>query len=165
MALINCPECGKEISDRAVNCPNCGVPLRTDSQHIPAQKNIRKDTDVILCPKCHSTNLHVDKKGFSGGKAVAGVVTFGMIGTLAGTIGSNDIEITCLNCGKKFDPASIRAQKQREQMAKDNPAGMLIISIGCALAVGLLFIPGVSIWWSLASFFLAIILPLFTGHK
>lgn len=24
MALINCPECGKEISDMAKSCPNCG---------------------------------------------------------------------------------------------------------------------------------------------
>lgn len=24
MALINCPECGKEISDKAASCPNCG---------------------------------------------------------------------------------------------------------------------------------------------
>lgn len=23
MALIKCPECGKEISDRAVSCPHC----------------------------------------------------------------------------------------------------------------------------------------------
>lgn len=27
MALINCPECGKEISDTAKSCPNCGYPL------------------------------------------------------------------------------------------------------------------------------------------
>ena len=27
MALIQCPECGKEISDKAKNCPNCGVPI------------------------------------------------------------------------------------------------------------------------------------------
>ncbi len=26
MALINCPECGKEISDKAISCPNCGCP-------------------------------------------------------------------------------------------------------------------------------------------
>ena len=26
MALITCPECGKEFSDRAVACPNCGFP-------------------------------------------------------------------------------------------------------------------------------------------
>lgn len=24
MALINCPECGKEVSDTAPRCPNCG---------------------------------------------------------------------------------------------------------------------------------------------
>lgn len=28
MALINCPECGKEISDQAATCPNCGHPQR-----------------------------------------------------------------------------------------------------------------------------------------
>lgn len=27
MALINCKECNKEISDKATACPNCGVPL------------------------------------------------------------------------------------------------------------------------------------------
>ena len=27
MALINCPECGKQISDKAGSCPNCGCPI------------------------------------------------------------------------------------------------------------------------------------------
>lgn len=27
MALINCSECGKEVSDRALSCPHCGNPL------------------------------------------------------------------------------------------------------------------------------------------
>lgn len=26
MALIICPECGKEISDKAISCPHCGCP-------------------------------------------------------------------------------------------------------------------------------------------
>lgn len=26
MALIKCPECGQEISDKAVTCPKCGCP-------------------------------------------------------------------------------------------------------------------------------------------
>lgn len=30
MALINCPECGKEISTMADSCPNCGYPLKKD---------------------------------------------------------------------------------------------------------------------------------------
>lgn len=28
MALIKCPECGKEVSDTAVNCPECGFNIR-----------------------------------------------------------------------------------------------------------------------------------------
>lgn len=27
MALINCPECGTEISDKAISCPKCGCPI------------------------------------------------------------------------------------------------------------------------------------------
>ncbi len=30
MALINCKECGKEISDKAEMCPNCGYRLKTE---------------------------------------------------------------------------------------------------------------------------------------
>ena len=28
MSIINCTECGKEISDQAKMCPNCGYPLK-----------------------------------------------------------------------------------------------------------------------------------------
>ncbi len=27
MALIKCPECGKQVSDKAEACPNCGYPV------------------------------------------------------------------------------------------------------------------------------------------
>ncbi len=30
MALISCPECGKEISDQAVTCPHCGYGLKKE---------------------------------------------------------------------------------------------------------------------------------------
>ena len=33
MALINCPECGKQISNKAVACPECGYPIK------PQEKN------------------------------------------------------------------------------------------------------------------------------
>lgn len=31
MALIKCPECGREISDRAGSCPGCGCPVKVQS--------------------------------------------------------------------------------------------------------------------------------------
>ena len=29
MALINCSECGHQVSDKAKTCPNCGCPIET----------------------------------------------------------------------------------------------------------------------------------------
>lgn len=31
MAMIQCPECGREVSDQAAACPNCGCPLGVTS--------------------------------------------------------------------------------------------------------------------------------------
>ena len=60
--------------------------------------------EPIRCPKCHSTQIHVDKKGFSVGKAIAGGMVTGniLVAAAAGGIGMNDIELTCLKCGRKF---------------------------------------------------------------
>lgn len=38
MALINCSECGKEISDKASACPNCGNPI--SAQTTPDQETV-----------------------------------------------------------------------------------------------------------------------------
>lgn len=95
MALISCPECGKEISDKAVACPHCGNPMNPQIQQTQQE-------EYLCCPKCGSRELHAEHKGFSGGKALAGAVLTGGIGLLAGTIGSSDTQITCLKCGKSF---------------------------------------------------------------
>lgn len=38
MALITCPECGKEISDSAMACPNCGKPMNQYYAEEPKKK-------------------------------------------------------------------------------------------------------------------------------
>lgn len=49
MALIKCPECRKEISDKANTCPNCGIIIKKKfCPHCGEQI----DTDCIICPKC-----------------------------------------------------------------------------------------------------------------
>lgn len=50
MALINCPECGKEISDKAGSCPNCGTPLGNKKFCKFCGEKI--DKECIVCPKC-----------------------------------------------------------------------------------------------------------------
>ena len=42
MALINCPECGKEISDNANKCVNCGCPI-IKYENIYAEKSKKKE--------------------------------------------------------------------------------------------------------------------------
>lgn len=74
----------------------------------------------IKCPKCGSTQLTADKKGFSGKKAVAGAALTGGIGLLAGTIGSNKIKITCLKCGHQFSPGEdMESQKTKNLKRKE----------------------------------------------
>ena len=38
--LIKCPECGKEISNKAINCPNCGYPINEYNNNINCICNI-----------------------------------------------------------------------------------------------------------------------------
>lgn len=40
MSLIECPECKKEISDKASSCPNCGCPITPEL--IEKEKRIKK---------------------------------------------------------------------------------------------------------------------------
>lgn len=46
MALILCPECSKEISDKAQSCPSCGYPLTKGSTD--AEENISTKKDEFL---------------------------------------------------------------------------------------------------------------------
>ena len=53
MALINCPECGKEISDKAVSCPNCGCPITElqNTESVKEDENIKNEKihELIFC--------------------------------------------------------------------------------------------------------------------
>lgn len=45
MALIKCPECGKEVSDKADSCPECGYPI---SRRSVPQESSRKNKSKII---------------------------------------------------------------------------------------------------------------------
>lgn len=52
MAIIRCPECGHEISDKAITCPSCGVQIAgkiTKCTHC-GEVYFR---DQLVCPSCH----------------------------------------------------------------------------------------------------------------
>lgn len=205
MALINCIECGKEISDMAESCVHCGCPVPAPnpypndkireingvmvnideliSEHgtdkISTIKHLREITGISLsegkrivdiahrnrgikqpgffqqvkeqasqiqmaeltgaaqsdkhqtkldklemktakieaktkeqelrdlkntarCPRCKSTSLTANQKGFGAGKAAVGSLVNIPVALLAGSIGSKKVQVTCLKCKKKF---------------------------------------------------------------
>jgi tellurium resistance protein TerD len=62
--------------------------------------------DTLRCPKCGSTQVSADKKGFGFLKAAAGAVLTGGYGLLGGFIGSRKVLVTCLKCGKQWKAGS-----------------------------------------------------------
>lgn len=61
-----------------------------------------KRSGVACCPKCGSTSLSSNKKGYGIGKGVIGGCLFGLIGLIFGNIGAKKIRVTCLNCGHQW---------------------------------------------------------------
>lgn len=59
--------------------------------------------DEVRCPKCKSTQLSANKKGFGLGKAAVGAVIAGPVGLLGGFVGSGKVKVTCLKCGHTFN--------------------------------------------------------------
>lgn len=53
----------------------------------------------VHCPKCGTTQVSANKKGFGLGKAVGGLALVGPVGLLGGFVGSGKVRITCLKCG------------------------------------------------------------------
>ena len=45
MALINCPECGKQVSTAAATCPSCGFPVAAQT---PTQASEKPGHDTLL---------------------------------------------------------------------------------------------------------------------
>ena len=52
MAMIKCPECGREISDRAPSCPSCGVKIENEVIKCPVCGDVYFK-EQAECPHCH----------------------------------------------------------------------------------------------------------------
>lgn len=64
---------------------------------------------MARCPKCGSTSLTGQKKGYGIGKGVVGAAVgtaiagpFGLVGLAAGNMGARKVRITCMRCGHRF---------------------------------------------------------------
>ena len=58
MALIQCHECGKEISDSAATCPGCGAPVRA-KQHKKGDAVPYTDQEVAVLLSKKKNTSHI----------------------------------------------------------------------------------------------------------
>jgi len=78
MALIKCPECGKEISDRAAACPNCGFPIASkdiDNSVIIKIELKESDNEIVFFDSSNNKELGRGRKNSSIKFEVSGPTT------------------------------------------------------------------------------------------
>ncbi|MFD1402869.1 double zinc ribbon domain-containing protein [Robinsoniella peoriensis] len=107
--MMYCPECGELNKIGSFSCIHCGRKykvselstciLKTNAPEVIMSKHV---DNLARCPKCGSTSLSGNKKGFGIGKAIAGAYLAGPLGLMAGNIGAKKIWVTCMKCGKRF---------------------------------------------------------------
>lgn len=66
MAIIKCPECGHQISDKAPVCPNCGVEIAGKVTKCPFCGEVYFN-DEAACPHCHKQTLNHNEDGQQSG--------------------------------------------------------------------------------------------------
>ena len=88
MALIKCPECGKEISDKASACIHCGYPLVNDRQE----------------------KSNVTQTQSAGNSASSENKTTIELGFTLFSVNENSVNLECKNCSKvyKFNKTSLK---------------------------------------------------------
>jgi hypothetical protein len=108
MAMISCPECGKQVSDKAETCPNCGYPL-----YKMGYDDDLKPFDVDELPRRTEHRPHVAprvKKKKRGHKGVIIALIIVVLAIGAGAFGyvnfiPNKYEKAVIACGKEYKKA------------------------------------------------------------
>lgn len=72
MALIECPDCGRKISDRARECPDCMCPVaevvseqRADQARAAAIPTREKTDREVDCPNCEARGVYKCDDGYA----------------------------------------------------------------------------------------------------
>lgn len=56
MSMINCPECGKQISDLASSCPNCGFPMGFERTRVSSNSEANTENQHPIIATCISND-------------------------------------------------------------------------------------------------------------
>lgn len=123
MALIKCPECGKEISDKAMLCPNCGYPIaqckNLKKEEYTSKENAVEETtaqEKIILPK-ENVKISPKKASIVGISIVLGITAIFILTSLSG---KNKIKIDAEPCVcYETSEEKIYEQKIKTNLPKD----------------------------------------------
>lgn len=71
MALVQCPDCGRQVSNRAKTCPDCACPIDevlTEQRDAERRERVAKtremvDEEEVDCPKCDARGFYFHDDG------------------------------------------------------------------------------------------------------
>lgn len=87
MALIKCPECGKEVSDKEDKCPNCGCPIEHFVKDEVSEENIVNKEEITEVENKNDTK----KFEFNKNKKIGiGIIVAVLCVAVVGFVATND---------------------------------------------------------------------------
>lgn len=129
MALIQCPECGKRVSDMANACPDCGFPLHAKSQS-SIQQVQPKEVPVIIERESRliggivAGNVYIDNR-------LIGTIKSGQTLTTAVTLGRHSVMTdTNVSHGNLFAPLATSTAREGTEFNVTESTTQVRISIG-----------------------------------
>ena len=127
MALIKCPNCGTDVSDKAKQCPNCGEILQTQKVVIMCEEcGCELEDNATICPKCGCPvpESEEQKKKRKKKKIIISVIVilFVILAIIAIVCAVN------VTKQKKAEEAAAAAEAARVQEANDYAANLELAS-------------------------------------
>ena len=127
MALIKCPNCGTDVSDKAKQCPNCGETLETQKVvKVCEECGYELDDNVTICPRCGCPvpESEEQKKRRKKKKIIISVIAF-LIVILAIIVIACVVNVTNQ---KKAEEAAAAAEAARVQEVNDYASNLELAS-------------------------------------
>lgn len=98
MALVNCPDCGREVSDAAPTCPGCGRPIAEESP----RGNVETTGGGKACRHCRGRQV-AKVRGLQGLRELLVFLVLFVLGVIPGLVYYVWQESVpyCAGCGRR----------------------------------------------------------------